>query len=172
MNDTYVIRLARAEDVPFLPAIELAAAALFPPGSIPEWLRSDCMPMEKLAEGCAAGNLWIAFAEQANEPVGFALLGTVGNDGFLEETDVHPQHGHKGVGTRLVEQIVAEAKQRGHTSLYLTTFTHIVWNRPWYERLGFVALSPEEAPEPVRRILAHEAELGMENRIAMRLPLQ
>ncbi len=172
MDDTYIIRLARAEDVPFLPAIELAAAEKFPPGSIPDWLRSDGMPVDKLAEACKAGNLWVAIDQKENEPVGFALLGTVGNDGLLQEIDVHPKHGRKGLGTRLIGRVVAEAKQRGFASLHLTTFTHIAWNQPYYESLGFVALSPGEAPDEIQRILAHEAEMGMENRVAMRLPLQ
>ena len=46
----------------------------------------------------------------------------------------------KGIGAALIGQVAGYLRQRQMPALYLTTFTHVPWNAPFYARLGFTAL--------------------------------
>ena len=66
----------------------------------------------------------------------------------LEEVDVHPDHGRRGVGTALVRAVCDWVRRSGHAEITLTTFRALPWNMPFYRRLGFEemrddALRPE-----------------------------
>jgi GNAT superfamily N-acetyltransferase len=69
--------------------------------------------------------------------VGFALVKMLADDlPHLEEIDVHPSHGRRGLGTALVREVCEWATLRGHVMLTLTTFRAVAWNLPFYARLG------------------------------------
>ncbi len=104
-------------------------------------------------------------------PVGYGLLQFVVGLALLAQLDVHPGHGRKGLGTALITRIVEAARERGAEFLYLTTFTHVAWNAPFYAKLGFAELAEADQPRAVRDILAEEKDQGLENRTAMRLRL-
>jgi GNAT superfamily N-acetyltransferase len=165
----YTIRLATPNDVPLLPHIERFAATLFSEDDLPAHLRDDITPVHALAEAQAASLLWIA-ADARDQPVGFAFLDPLDDCLHLWELDVHPDHGRRGLGTRLVEASVESARQRGLRGLTLTTYAHVAWNAPYYERLGFVRLTPERLTPGLREALAHEAAIGLDpaRRVAMR----
>ena len=166
----YTIQAALPEHIPLLNAIELAAAAIFPPGSIPAHILSDRVPETTLAEAARDNRLWVALDAGAR-PVGYGLLQFVAGLALLAQLDVHPDHGRKGLGTALTMQIAKAVRERGAELLYLTTFTHVAWNAPFYARLGFVEFSEAEQPRAIRDILAEEKARGLENRTAMRLRL-
>ncbi len=166
----YTIEGAKAEHVPFLNAIELAAAAIFPPGSIPEHILSDKVPEATLTEAVRNGRLWVALGADAC-PAGYGLLQFVDGLALLAQMDVRPEQGRKGLGTALVRHIADAARDSGAEFLYLTTFSHVPWNAPFYARLGFAEVPEAEQPIAIRAILSEERERGLENRIAMRLPL-
>jgi predicted N-acetyltransferase YhbS len=90
---------------------------------------------------------------------------------LLAQLDVHPEHGRKKLGTALVRRVLKAAHGMGSRELYLTTFSNVPWNAPWYEKLGFRHLATEEQPEWIRVILEEERGRGLENRVAMKLPL-
>ena len=58
-------------------------------------------------------------------------------------------------------------------SLTLTTYVHVPWNGPYYERLGFRYLTTEEETPGLRAIRARERALGLEvrPRVSMRRSL-
>lgn len=168
--DGYTIRPALAGDIPVCNAIELEASTIFPAGSIPEYIYSDTVPEEILVQAVQDGLLWIAIDSLA-QPAGYGLLQFVDGLALLAQMDVRPAHGRKGLGTALVRKISEVAREQGATDLYLTTFTHVSWNAPFYARLGFVEIAYAEQPPGIRRILAEERGMGLENRTAMRLHL-
>jgi hypothetical protein len=43
----------------------------------------------------------------------------------------------------------------------LTTFEHVPWNAPYYERLGFRVVPEELWTEGMRQVVEHEAALGL-----------
>ncbi len=167
MNQDFSVRLAVAADLPRLTAIEEAAAALFPPGSVPD--AASTVPQEMLAQGLASGLLWVV--EYEHKPVGFALAESFGDQLHLHEMDVHPDFGRRGLGTRLVNHVIDQAGQRGCTAVTLTTFGHLPWNRPFYNRLGFQVLSEGEIEPRLAEILEEEARAGLKSRVAMRFEL-
>ena len=166
----YTIEQATAGHVPLLSAIEVAAAGIFPSGSIPDHIRSDFTPVDKLHEAVQNGLLWAAL-EHAGNPVGYAYVRLVDHAALLAQIDVHPNHMRKGIGAALIGRVAEGLRQRKLPALYLTTFTHVPWNAAFYARLGFTALDDADTPQFLKDILEEEKRCGLTNRIAMRLSL-
>ena len=155
-----MIVLARPHDVYALPAIELAAARLFE-GLLPVSLMEETTDVGELAAAQAAGLLWVALADDA--PVGFAHV-VLRNDGVphLEEIDVHPAHGRRGLGAALVRTVCAWVAAAGHREITLTTFPDVAWNAPFYARLGFEVVDASAWPPAIAAIVAGEAARGLD----------
>jgi GNAT superfamily N-acetyltransferase len=116
--------------------------------------------------------LWVA-VDRENRPVGFALGGVVGQNAHLDELDVLPDHGRRGLGRALVEAACDWAREAGYRAITLNTLSHIPWNGPFYERLGFRILAPAELTAEQNELLRREIEAGLpaENRVVMRREL-
>jgi DNA-binding MarR family transcriptional regulator/GNAT superfamily N-acetyltransferase len=71
------------------------------------------------------------------------------------------ERGH-GIGRRLVEALLAEARLRGVTTLFLETSPRLVAVRRWYERIGFrrVTRHPLGTSKYARRSFAMVMDLG------------
>jgi GNAT superfamily N-acetyltransferase len=172
MND-YRIRLARDGDLSALPEIERQANTLFAAYGLAEQLSNVLTPIEVLCEGVQANRLWVA-VDETDRPVGFALAGVVGDNAHLDELDVHPAHGQRGLGTALVEVVCDWAKASNYHVITLTTLRHIPWNAPWYQRLGFRVLEDDELSPALRELLREEIQRGLpgDQRVAMQRTLQ
>lgn len=107
----YSIKLATADHVPLLGAIEIAAAGIFPPDSIPDHIRSDSVPVDILLEAVQDGLLWVALAEDGR-PVGYALVQLIEDAALLAQMDVHPDHMRKGIGSALIMRAVEQLRLR------------------------------------------------------------
>lgn len=160
------IRLAVADDLPRLPEIELAAAALFPDADLPALLRLVSTPASALAAAQHERRLWVA--EHHGEVAGFALASRNGECGYLDEMDVHPDHGRRGFGRALVGAVQGWARAGGMRSLNLTTFAHLPWNAPFYASLGFRQLRDDELCPLLADALAAQRAAGLRQRVAMR----
>lgn len=164
MFGSYQIRRATLEEAPLLPAIELAAARLYlsqlaVTGLTPEIL-DEPNSAEDFAVAQQVGLLWVA-ADETNRLVGFALLAIIDQWLHLDELSVHPAHGRKGVGTALVRQVCQMARAQGYPGVTLSTFRHVSWNAPFYRRLGFVEMVPEEQTAGLRALVAGEQARGL-----------
>lgn len=155
-----------------LRTIELAAAARFPPGFLPETVHGDCLSFEVLSDALADGRLFVAVVDDEESPVGFACYDEKDGLPLLKELDVLPEFGRRGIGRSLVAAVAEEARRRGWPYLHLTTFSNIPWNAPFYEKIGFVPVPPREITPALRGILDRERAAGLRNRVAMRLNLQ
>jgi GNAT superfamily N-acetyltransferase len=166
----YQITLARPKDVPLLPAIELAAGRLYA-GHAPEEALTETMSAEAHADAQRLGHLWVALLNDA--PVAFAHVRVIeATAAHLEELDVHPEHGRRGLGTRLVMTVCAWAAARGFQSVTLTTFRDIAWNMPFYARLGFEVIPPGELRPALVSLVEDEARRSRVSliRVAMQRP--
>jgi GNAT superfamily N-acetyltransferase len=168
----YRLRLASADDVPSLPPIERRAAALFEPlgeatGLTPEDL-SHTRSVEELTAAQRAARLWVAVAPD-HRLAGFAMAILLGPNAHLDELDVDPSHGRRGVGSALLDTVVRWAAAAGHDRLTLSTFRDVPWNRPFYERRGFRVLAPRELGPEHRDLVAAERARGLhtERRVIM-----
>lgn len=166
MRGKYTIVQAGVDHAPLLGAIEIAAAGLFPPGSIPDHIRSDSVPIDILLEAVQEGLLWVALAGDGN-PVGYALMQLLEDAALLAQMDVHPDHMRKGIGSALVMRAVEHLRLLKKPTLYLTTFAHVPWNAPFYAKLGFTTLNGAEAPPFLKGILEEEKCYGLTDRTAM-----
>ena len=166
-ND-YSIRAATLEDVRGLPAIERAAAVMFPADVLPAHLGAFAVSIADLTDAQHGGRLWVACADDGHV-VGFAIAQVFEDAAYLEELDVHPDHGRRGLGRRLVEKVIAWARSEGYRAVLLDTFRNVPWNMPFYARMGFVELEDEEIPEAVRAIMQRTFAAGLDpaNRVAM-----
>jgi GNAT superfamily N-acetyltransferase len=164
----YSIRLAREEELPWVQEIERLAAGRFAPFGLAETLSTVVTSEADLRQGWESNRLWVA-VDGHDRPVGFALGWLVGENGHLDELDVLPEHGRRGLGQALVETVCSWARQAGYPAVTLTTLSHIPWNAPFYERLGFRILRPEEHTAELRALLQEEIEAGLpaENRVVM-----
>ena len=92
-------------------------------------------------------------------------------DGFahLEEMNVHPDHGRRGIGSQLLGTVISWARAGGFPGVTLITFRHLPWNAPFYERHGFVQLDDRDTNNSLRDLMREEAEAGLQprNRVAM-----
>ncbi|MEC3769414.1 MULTISPECIES: GNAT family N-acetyltransferase [Cupriavidus] len=159
------IRLAAVHDLPRLPDIELAAAALFPENDLPALLRLVSTPHSALAAAQRDRRLWVA--EHGGEVAGFALASRNGACGYLDEMDVHPDHGRRGIGRALVGTVQGWARASGLRTLNLTTFAHLPWNAPFYASMGFRRLEDSELCPLLSEALAAQRAAGLRQRIAM-----
>lgn len=159
---------ARPEDPPILASIELAAARLLADHA-PESVLAETTSHVEFEDARRHGHLWVARANDV--PVGFAHVKVLEpNVAHLEEIDVHPDHGRRGVGARLVSAVCDWAAREEYASVTLTTFRDVPWNMPFYERVGFRLISPEELSSALRSILDDEARRGLDpaRRVAMK----
>lgn len=177
MDAGYHVRPAAAKDVALLPAIELAAARLFLDrlnalGLTPEMLERTNSPAD-FAHAQKMGRLWVAVTEQ-DEPVGFALLGEIDGAIHLEELDVHPAHGRRGIGAALLQQVRAWTLTTAYPGVTLSTFRDVPWNAPFYAQHGFRELRPEEMTPGMISLREGEQRRGLRTdlRVIMRYDCQ
>jgi GNAT superfamily N-acetyltransferase len=169
---SYTIARATPDDTDALPAIERRAAERFAGWNVPRAIMQEATSLAALQAAQAAGLLWVAL-DRNGDPVGFACVASSRDRVHLEELDVLPEHGRRGVGTALVREIVQWAAASGHRELTLTTFRDVPWNGPFYEMLGFEIVDPRDLDAELSRRLETEAARGLEpaRRVAMRLRL-
>ena len=83
---------------------------------------------------------------------------------------MHPDHGRRGLGTELVIGVCQWAAASGHSWVTLTTFRDVRWNMPFYARLGFEEIPPEEISPALKSVIEDETRRGLDpnRRVAMR----
>src|SRR6266436_3824663 len=156
----YSIRPGRADHIPALSAIELAAAQLLR-GHAPESVLAETTDERTFADAARDGRLWVA--STGNTPVGFALVQMLAADlPHLDEIDVDPSHRRRGLGTALVRAVCDWATVSGHVMLTLTTFRAVPWNLPFYARLGFVEIPCETLRPMLAGVVSEEAHRGLD----------
>lgn len=171
-EDPYRIRPLRRDELALLPAIEQAAGVLFR-GTSEDWIvDDDGQGFDSYEAWQRTGQIFVA-VDAADAPVGFAAVGPLDGQGYLHEIDVHPDHGQRGLGRRLVEAACEWAREQGLTAMQLSTFRDIPWNAPFYARLGFRELADTELGPDLLEERQHEADAGLATakRMFMRLEL-
>lgn len=164
-------RLARPDEIHIVREIQQAAARKFLDTPYPEAAGDPIDDAETLA--AAQDNWWLWVAVDADDrPVGAAHLTVLGEGLHIRELDVHPDHAGARRGAAILNAVERFFAGRGIAAISLTTFIDVPWNAPYYERLGFSIVAPEEMDEPLRHIwLSEAANFPDEKRVAMRKPL-
>lgn len=126
-------------------------------------LEADGLPAAGVAEALATFRV----VEDDGRIVGVAGLEVRGSDGVLRSVAVDPSRRGEGLGRHLVEAVLAEARRRGLTHLYLLTTTA----QDWFPRHGFRVVERESA-SPAVRASVEFAEACPATAVAMRLTLR
>jgi putative acetyltransferase len=169
---SYSVIAARPRDLPVLPGIELAAARLLV-GHAPESVLSEATSAADFERACREDHLWVALNGDA--PVGFAQVEVFeAGVAHLDELDVHPDHGRRGLGRRLVGVVRDWAVRKHFGSVTLSTFRDVPWNMPFYAKLGFTVVPSVELTPALRWVVDDETRRGLdvERRVVMRLGLR
>jgi predicted N-acetyltransferase YhbS len=89
---------------------------------------------------------------------------------YVEEMDVVPAHGRRGLGARLLATVCLWAEAQGHPAVTLSTFRDVPWNGPFYRKQGFEELPEMKWTPGMRAIRDREARHGLrvEARVFMR----
>lgn len=156
----YRIRMGTEDDVATAVAIDDAASALYAEVGIVFDSRAVA-PMaaaeQKAWLGAArAGGLLIAESDGDGSAAGFAAVTEKDGAAYLERISVVPAHMRRGVGRLLMLATCDLARRGGHREIWLTTYSHVPWNRPFYARHGFVAVPEESCGDGVRAVLAFQ----------------
>lgn len=172
MKDPYQIRPARLKELALIPEIEQAASTLFLDTDYSYLPGFEPISMDLLRARQRDGLVWVA-CDGAQEPVGFAVAAVVDGVAHLDELDVLPSHGRRGLGRRLTLTVCEWARAAGYEAVTLSTFRDIPWNRPFYESIGFRSLGEEELGPGLRQLRAREAAMGLPlgKRVCMRRDL-
>lgn len=166
------IRPARPDDGPALRALELAAGEQFRDIGMGDIADHDPPSLDTFARYAREGRSWVA-ADEDDGPIGFVLVDEVDDAAHIEQVSVHPYWQGHGVGRALIDQAEAFAVANRTSSLTLTTFADVPWNRPLYEHLGFVVLAEDELTPELRALRDDETAHGLDpaTRVCMRRPV-
>jgi ribosomal protein S18 acetylase RimI-like enzyme len=101
--------------------------------------------------------------------VGFAVACELDGEGHLDELAVAPAHGRRGVGRALVDDVLAWSAARGLRSVTLIAFRDVPRNGPFYEKLGFEAVTA--LTPALQAALNQSATWGVPRDVVMRRSL-
>ncbi len=171
--DAVAIRLARPDELETLRQIELEAGQLFADTPHAAAVCGDATSLADFSRAQGAGQLWVAEGSEGR-PLGFAFVERVGSCAHLDELDVLPSRGRRGIGAALVAAVCEWARERGFPGLTLTTYRDVPWNAPFYKKLGFVTLARERLEPAQRALFEREDQMGLrsEDRFFMRRDLR
>ena len=169
----YYIRLARVSELPTLGTIETESMKRFSGTGLVDHLLDHCFDQEKLRALINSDQVWVACSPD-NSLVGFVVVSVRGSIAYLEEMDVLPEHGRRGLGARLVSAAREWALRKGFAALTLSTFEGIAWNAPFYKRLGFSVLPTEQWSKELSELRTEEEanRLPVNKRVFMQLDLK
>lgn len=173
MTTNWHIRPARPDDAQMFRRIENSAGTLFRTiADLANVAEGEDLPVTRYRELIVRGICWAAEYE-TTECVGFLCAEPEDVILHIWEIGVDRQHQRQGIGRQLIGTAIGAARLLGMSAVTLTTFRHVPWNAPFYEQLGFVVLSIEDAGARLRALLRDEVASGLpaELRCAMRLDL-
>lgn len=156
-----MVRQAHVGDLPVLQDIERAAGKPFAELGMHTVAEDEAPGIELLKSFADDGRAWV-WVDDADHPVAYLIADLVDGNAHVEQVSVHPGHGRKGIGKALIEHAASWGREQGVTAMTLTSYTHVAWNGPYYERLGFRHLSEDEWTPGLRKIREEEAAHGLD----------
>ena len=160
------IRVALAEELATLPAIELSAGQLFISHGFGDEVYAS--PAEAWQPSFDAGLLWVVDIGLPT-PIAFLAARHYENALYIAEVDVAFDHQRQGLGRALVQHAIQNARDQRLGSVGLTTAMTPPWNAPAYRRMGFEIVS--DPPPWLAALLGAERRNGQTDRCAMLMEL-
>lgn len=170
------LRVARADELDVLVDIDEDAGALYAEAGLPIELAPDCpflvSEQARWLRELEQRQVFLAVDER-DRGLGFAALDVLDGEPYLEQLAVRRGAMRRGIGRQLLQRAFAWAEAQPGEFLWLTTYGHLTWNRPFYEREGFRLVPEPEWPLTVAHHVADQRRwLPLpEQRVAMRRPI-
>jgi GNAT superfamily N-acetyltransferase len=167
------LRAARADEFEILCDIDTDASRLF------DQVGLELTPANSLEFTAAERSRWLECLQmgttfvasgQFGKPVGFAAVRVLDGECYLEQLSVRMSAMRNGIGTALLNAAECLAAETRTRTLWLTTYRHLPWNAPFYERAGFVIVPVTQCGKEMLFELALQRRLLPEpdKRVAMR----
>jgi len=103
----------------------------------------------------------VAFADDS--PVGFAHVEVIEPGAVhLEEIDVHPDHGRRGLGTKLIRHVCHWAASHGFEAVTVDNFSRRTVELAVLLPTGFEVVPSEHVSVPLRAIVEDETRRGLD----------
>ena len=175
---TVRIRTCTYEETDLLAAIDLSANPLFAEWGHPEFASEyESLPTDLAREAVDEGRLLVCdLVTPGADP---ALIGWVvmfdrpNGETSIGQISVHANHMGNGYGRPLLLAAIDRCRLLGRTAVVLNTQTDVPWNRPWYERFGFVVVPRSQWNHDMQETEREQTEAGLDwtTRVHMRLVL-
>lgn len=156
--ESFSLRMSRPDELQKLVAIDDDAGELYVQAGLKFELEKDSpfvvAESVRWAVAIERGLAHVA-VDHHDQPIGFVTLGVVDGEPYLDQIAVRRSIMRRGVGTLLLRHAILWSSNR---PLWLTTYSHFPWNRPYYERHGFVVVSEEACGPELCNILREQRE--------------
>ncbi len=166
-----LLRPGRVGDISLLAPIDRAGDAQFVAAGHPEFAGGESIADDVARRAIEQGRLFVA--ELDGEISGWLLETRAGEERCIGQLSVDPDRQRRGIGRALLVGAIDRAGEAGEPTVVLSTQDDVPWNRPWYERFGFVVVPVGEWTEAMREITDAQRAVGLrwETRVHMRLDL-
>lgn len=170
------IESAERDDLAEIIAVDDDASQLYPTGGIVFDLDDDSpiVVNERARWAREIGDRRVLIARQGpDSPIlGFAANDLLDGVAYLDQISVRRSAMRQGVGAALLAASGELAQPHG--ALWLTTYAHLSWNKPYYERHGFTPVPAAEWPAGIAHHIEEQRAClpDPEQRIAMRRDLR
>lgn len=132
-------------------------------------LVADAAPpsVSDFEDAASGGRCWVWV--DGDRVAAFATLSQLRHGMHLDQVSVDPAYAGRRIGARLIEHACSVARDAGSACLTLTTYRDVPWNAPYYERLGFVPIDPDDLDPELAAVRQGEIALGLDRwpRLAM-----
>lgn len=168
-NKTFEIRKAKPEELDVIYQIDEAANTLFEEVGIkfefPEGHPFILDESQRWKNAIQNEQVYMVFNSD-HQPAGFIILGKIDGQPYLDQISVHPNYMRQGLGLQLLQKAI---RLSGDSPLWLTTYAHVAWNAPYYEKHGFQFVPEYLCGSEVREALRQQRLVlpFAEQRIAM-----
>lgn len=92
----------------------------------------------------------------ADDAEGFIAMAWKDGDAYVEQLSVRQRSMRRGLGRQLLAWGEEWARAAGARRLILTTYGHVPWNRPWYEKQSWAVLPAGAHGAELRAALAFQ----------------
>ena len=170
---TTTFRRGEISDLDTLLRVDQDASVLFEQAGLfldlPATHEFSVSERRRIGASLSAGSAIVAM-DGGGRVIGFVATGFIDYLRYIEQISVVPSHARRGLGARLLED--AFDFLAGGRELWLTTYDHLPWNRPFYERHGYQVVPESECDAGIRRELDFQRRWlpQPERRIAMCRP--
>lgn len=153
------LRLGTVDDLNAIVDIDADASTLFEDSGLFLDLPDDHefpVAERRCLHECLAARSTLVAADKSLGSIAFAAVGRKDGGAYLAQLAVRRHFMGLGIGGALLESAAEFAAASGLREFWLTTYNHLSWNRPFYERHGFVVMTEDSCGPDLLQVQAME----------------